>query len=63
MGLILASGSPRRKELLECSAVHLLAVEPANIPEVRSPEEAPIYIVSDWLMKKHRSQQPKDIGF
>ena len=42
MGLILASGSPRRKELLECSAVPLLAVEPANIPEVRSPEEEPI---------------------
>lgn len=42
MGLILASGSPRRKELLECSAVDLLAVEPANIPEVRSPEEAPV---------------------
>ena len=42
MGLILASGSPRRKELLECSAVRLLAVEPANIPEVRSPEEDPI---------------------
>ena len=42
MGLILASGSPRRRELLECSAVPLLAVEPANIPEVRSLEEAPI---------------------
>ena len=42
MGLILASGSPRRRELLECSAVDLLAVEPANIPEVRSPEEAPV---------------------
>jgi septum formation protein len=41
-GLILASGSPRRKELLECSAVRLLAVEPANIPEVRSPEESPV---------------------
>ncbi len=42
MGLILASGSPRRRELLECSAVQLLAVEPANIPEIRSPEEAPL---------------------
>ena len=42
MGLILASGSPRRRELLECSAVPLLAVEPANIPEVRSSEEEPI---------------------
>ena len=42
MGLILASGSPRRRELLECSAVDLLAVEPANIPEVRSQEEAPV---------------------
>ena len=42
MGLILASGSPRRRELLECSAVSLLAVEPANIPEVRSPKEEPI---------------------
>ena len=42
MGLILASGSPRRRELLECSAVPLLAVEPANIPEVRSPEEEPV---------------------
>ena len=42
MGLILASGSPRRRELLECSAVRLLAVEPANIPEVRSPGEEPI---------------------
>ena len=42
MGLILASGSPRRRELLECSAVQLLAVEPANIPEVRSPDEEPI---------------------
>lgn len=42
MGLILASGSPRRRELLECSAVPLLAVEPANIPEVRSPSEEPV---------------------
>ena len=42
MGLILASGSPRRRELLECSAVSLLAVEPANIPEIRSPHEEPI---------------------
>lgn len=42
MGLILASGSPRRRELLECSAVSLVAVEPANIPEVRSPQEAPL---------------------
>lgn len=42
MGLILASGSPRRRELLECSAVPLLAVEPANIPEVRSPLEEPV---------------------
>ena len=42
MGLILASGSPRRRELLECSAVPLLAIEPANIPEVRSPNEEPV---------------------
>lgn len=42
MGLILASGSPRRKELLECSAVPLLAVEPANVLEVRNPDEEPL---------------------
>ena len=42
MGLILASGSPRRREMLETAGIELLAVEPSNVPEVRSSDEKPV---------------------
>jgi len=38
--LILASGSPRRKDLLELAGFHIDAVIPANIEEVRQKNEA-----------------------
>lgn len=41
MGLILASGSPRRREMLETTGVELFAVEPSNVPEVRLAHEGP----------------------
>lgn len=42
MGLILASGSPRRREMLETAGIELFAVEPSNVPEVRASDEAPV---------------------
>lgn len=42
MGLILASGSPRRREMLERCGFVLKAIRPANIDESRRPDEAPI---------------------
>lgn len=42
MGLILASGSPRRRMMLETSGIPLRAVRPADIDESPHPGEAPI---------------------
>ncbi len=42
MGLILASGSPRRRELLETAGIQILAVEPSNIPEEQIEGEGAI---------------------
>lgn len=41
MALILASNSPRRRELLTCSAVELKGVEPSDIIEERQEGEDP----------------------
>ena len=42
MSLVLASGSPRRRMLLSTSGIPLAAIQPADLPEVRQPGEAPI---------------------
>ena len=42
MPLVLASGSPRRRQLLGTAGFSLTAVRPPAIPEVRAPGEAPI---------------------
>ncbi|MFT4979119.1 MAG: septum formation protein [Myxococcota bacterium] len=42
MGLILASGSPRRRTLLQLSGIPIAAVVPADIDESRRPGEDPI---------------------
>ena len=42
MPLVLASGSPRRRQLLGTAGIALTAVRPPAIPEVRAPGEAPI---------------------
>jgi septum formation protein len=39
--LILASGSPRRRELLARAGIHF-EIQPADIPEVERPGEAPV---------------------
>ena len=40
MPLILASGSPRRKQLLECAAIQIDLVLPSRIPEERLQNES-----------------------
>ena len=41
MGLILASGSPRRRDLLQTSGIVLKAIRTSDIEELRQAEEAP----------------------
>ena len=50
--LILASGSPRRRQLLELAGFDLSAIVPPNIPEVRSPEETPMQYVRRLAQEK-----------
>lgn len=42
MSLVLASGSPRRRLLLETAGIAVSAVRPPHIPEQRLPGEAPV---------------------
>ncbi|MEL6345011.1 MAG: Maf family protein [Myxococcota bacterium] len=42
MGLILASGSPRRRQMLERCGIPLADIRPANIDESRRAGEAPV---------------------
>ena len=42
MGLVLASGSPRRRQLLSAAGIPLLAVRAPNIPERRAAGESPV---------------------
>lgn len=42
MSLVLASGSPRRRQLLATAGIPLRAIRPPEIPEVRAPGEAPV---------------------
>lgn len=39
--VVLASGSPRRRQLLEMLGIPIV-VQPASIPEIRAPGEAPV---------------------
>ena len=52
MAIILASGSTRRKELLQYSAITIKAVCPANIVEKRNPHEAPLEYCSRLAREK-----------
>ena len=51
MPLILASGSPRRRELLENAAVTLASIRSPDIVEQRSEEESLWCIAADWQRK------------
>ncbi len=42
MSLVLASGSPRRRQLLATAGIPLRSVRPPEIPEVRAPGERPV---------------------
>lgn len=42
MPLVLASGSPRRRQLLGTAGIPLTAIRPPAIPEVRAPGEPPV---------------------
>jgi septum formation protein len=42
MNFILASGSPRRRDLLHAVGVPITMISPANIPEVRRKDETPL---------------------
>lgn len=42
MGLILASGSPRRRTMLQTCGIPIFDIRPADIDESRRPEEDPI---------------------
>ena len=50
--LILASGSPRRRQLLELAGVDLAAIVPPDIPEVRSLDEIPMEYVRRLAREK-----------
>ena len=52
MGLILASGSPRRRMMLETSGIPIKAVRPANIDESRRPGEDPIAYARRLALEK-----------
>jgi septum formation protein len=53
-GLILASASPRRRELLERAAV-AFEVRPANVPEQRLPGEEPARFAGRLALAKARA--------
>ncbi len=52
--MILASSSPRRKELLERAGLEL-SIEPADIDETRLPHEAPSALVERLAIQKARA--------
>ena len=59
MNLILASGSPRRKLLLETVGIPIFSIQPANIREQRSPSESPLeYCVRLAKEKAYTVAQP-----
>lgn len=52
--LILASGSPRRRDLLERAGIPF-EIQAADIPEVRAPDEAPVEFASRLARGKARA--------
>lgn len=54
MPIVLASASPRRRELLKNAGVEFV-VKPANIPEVRHPGEAPQVFAERMAREKARA--------
>ena len=50
--LVLASGSPRRRQLLRLAGFVVDAVIPPNIPEVRDPSESPLAYVQRLALEK-----------
>ena len=57
--LILASASPRRRQLLEMLGLEI-AVQPSHIPEVRGPEETPI-AYAERLAREKAASIPGDL--
>ena len=65
--MILASASPRRKELLERAGFEL-SIEPADVDETRLPQEAPVHLVerlsrlkAQAALDAHGPLQPDEI--
>ena len=57
--LILASGSPRRRQLLQLAGFHISAVMPPDIPEIRDTKESPLHYVRRLAREKAQAVQPK----
>ena len=55
MALILASGSPRRRDLLKYSAITIAAIRPSNIPEERMQGETPQNYCQRLAIEKARA--------
>lgn len=56
MGLILASGSPRRRNMLELAGIPITAVRPADIDESRRPTEDPIAYARRLAVEKAQAR-------
>ena len=56
MKLILASGSPRRKDLLTAVGVPIAGISPANIPEQREASESPLSYCIRLAIEKSKAQ-------
>ncbi len=52
MSLVLASGSPRRRQLLATAGIPLRAVRPPDIPEVRAHGERPVAYARRLALEK-----------
>lgn len=57
--LILASGSPRRHELLQAAGIQHV-VQPSDIPEDRKPGESPLEMVQRLAREKARAVDRKE---
>ena len=55
MSFILASGSPRRKQLLECAAVTIDSIQPSRILEEQHPNEVPVAYCKRLALEKAKA--------
>jgi len=57
--LILASGSPRRRQLLQLAGFQIAAVMPPDIPEIREGTESPLDYVRRLAREKAQAVHPE----